>query len=158
MRTLIITFSILLLSQFSFCQDLGINHYQRKSDALAFAFPPAEFSAVGLLLNLPDSLYNFGDVRIKKAQFDSFTVNNYRLQFKSDTITSVEFVVSGKKHMQAYLVFLSAHSAKLCASQKEILTDKHLSFIELMDGLTVYTYQKIGRKAHIKITTSLDAL
>lgn len=152
MRTFIFAFTSLLLSTFSFSQDLGIQHYQRKSEAFAFVFPYSEFSAKGLLLNFPDSLYNFGDVTIKKAHFASFKVNDYLLHFEKDTVASVQFYLSGKKNFESYTAFLVAQSTNVESAQLDKLIGESIA-LELIHGTTVYySFHKKRRKVRIAFT------
>lgn len=100
--------TVLFISFSAQSQEIGIKHYQRKIDTFDFVFPTEPFSPKGLLIVLPDSLYSFGDIQIKKANFPFFSAKNCSIQFESDTVKTVQFSIAGKKNIARYTAFLKS--------------------------------------------------
>lgn len=137
-------------------QQVGIKHYQRKTDSFSFVFPSDVFLNQGLMISLPDSLYNFGSVTIKSAKFDSFSAKNYALQFESDTVTLVQFTIKGKRQFEKYQDFI-LHSIKP-STQNDLESnwmdkpDVQLTYHD--NTILAHRIIRKGRKRTIIITTS----
>ncbi len=132
-------------------QEVGIKHYQRKIDTFEFVFPTELFSPKGLLILLPDSLYSYGDIQIKKANFASFSAKNCSVYFKSDTVTSVQFLIVGKRNLVKYTAFLNSrmpnYSDQLLLNNLPIEVD-----LKLTEGAGfVYSTRKKGRKTWVTL-------
>ena len=146
----------LIVLFFSICaqaQDVGIKHYQRKIDTFEFVLPTEPFSPKGLLIIIPDSLYSFGDIQIKKANFPSFTARNCSIYFEADTVKQVQFSIKGKKNKAKFLEILKSR----IQNYSDELTQKN-SPIEvkllLAKGTELtYSTRSKGRKTWVKLSS-----
>lgn len=144
---------VVLISISAQSQEVGIKHYQRKIDTFEFVFPTELFSPKGLLILLPDSLYSFGNIQIKKADFAYFSAKNCSIYFKSDTINSIQFSIVGKRNLAKYTAFLksrtSNYSDQLQMNNSPIEID-----VKLKKGASfIYSAQKKGRKTWVTLSS-----
>lgn len=152
MRQFTFAFLVFIFGSPAFGQELGIKHYQRNTSDFSFVLPSQAFSAEGLLLTLPDSLYNFGDVNLKKATFYAFRTRKLLLHFASDTVTSVQFMLGGKKSKTAFWAYLSGQTTNFASRLDRPMTEQFYS-LTLLDGKTIYfSSTKKGRKEHVILT------
>ena len=111
---------LFLVPFLSFSQDnVGITHYQRKCNDLNF-IPGEPFSGKKLMIPYPDSLYTYGSINIKKVKLDNLLLKSYKLNFKTDTITNVEFVMKNKKAVQKYLDHLRSKNVAIPKNTLEL--------------------------------------
>lgn len=83
-------------------QGTGINHYQRKVKSASLQCPGELFSSKDYLIVVPDSIYSFGKVIVKKINFSAFTANSFQLRFENNVIQNVQFTVKGKASLEKF--------------------------------------------------------
>jgi hypothetical protein len=136
----------------SFSQDnVGITHYQRKCIDLDF-IPGEPFSGKKLMIPYPDSLYTYGSINIKKVKLNNLLLKSYKLNFKTDTITNVEFVLKNKKAVQKYLDRLRTNNAAIPENTIELIEALQIAVGQSMVLLKV-TGQ--GRGYRVKLENNL---
>ena len=109
MKSILLTiFACLMMSSPLFSQGTGITHYERKVKSVSLQFPGEQFSSEGYLIQVPDSIYSFGKIRVKKITLDACKANAYQMTFEENVIRNVEFVLSGKKELATFTSALKA--------------------------------------------------
>jgi hypothetical protein len=143
---------LLLVPFLSFSQDnVGITHYQRKCIDIDF-IPGEPFSGNKLMIPYPDSLYTYGSINIKKVKLDNLLLRSYKLNFKIDTITNIEFILKNKKAVQKYLDRLRTNNASIPAKTIELIEPFQIAVGQSMVLIKV-TVQ--GRGYRVKLENNL---
>lgn len=146
MTKIYLTLIVLFISISAQSQETGIKHYQRKIETFEFVFPTEPFSPKGLLIVLPDSLYSFGDIQIKKANFPFFSAKNCSIHFESDTVKTVQFSIAGKKNIARYTAFLKSRIPNYSKTEAIVKLSEEAQF--------TYLSRKEGRKTWITLSSN----
>lgn len=100
MRTIILLFFISInLSVFS-QDDIKINHYQRKANFSKMITINSSFNANDYFIYIPDSIYNSGDIFIKKGLINEMKFKSMNLFFTNKIYTQITFTIKGKKSIE----------------------------------------------------------
>lgn len=71
-------------------------HYQKKITLVDFIFPNNNYEAETFNIIFPDSIYNNGEIKIKKAKINSVKVKNLKLYFFGENYTQVIYNIKKK--------------------------------------------------------------
>lgn|GEM_PF-2982586 len=112
-------------------QEGRVLHYISKCKTCEVPIPGVQFDKVGLSLYLPDSLYNSGDISVKKIIKDNCRFKRVKYSFEKNSITNVFFTVCSDKQLINFLALyvnvgssrIDELKSKLSCKKKDIEID-----------------------------------
>lgn len=147
MKAIYLTAIAILLGSFHlFSQGTGITHYQRRAIGITLQFPSERYSSEGFIIAVPDSIYSFGKITVKKAKFEAFNAKSYMIRFEDNLVSNVEFKLSGKSDVASLIEILNNRF------EGDLEKTEYGYSLDLKDGRVMKcSIFKFGRKALIKM-------
>ena len=113
--------------------------------------PGETFSAEGLHIVFPDSLYNSGRIAIRKAQFPSFKIKDYTYHFSENTVQSVVMKISASDR-SAFIDYLKS----VLLNPPAIISSGDLLTLKKGISKMLFSQTKKGKRYHIEMHAVLD--
>jgi hypothetical protein len=100
-----------------------LNHFLRKSRADTLLFPGDTIFSAHLLINLPDSIYDQSEIKVKKFNYQDIRRISIDLTGENSIVRTVQYTLKGRRKAEKFLtaMMIETNSSKEMLEQQKPL-------------------------------------